>query len=203
MRRHGLEPAGPAATALLLAGVAAAAAGLTGLMAWLTAADIAAVRAARQRAAIEAALPALRGRDWWASSTVTELADGARLLSIPAPDGGRYRVLAPWPVAGGYNGRIDLLVALDSAQRVQHVAVLHHRETPGLGDRIERRHGDWLAGFDGLGAADLPASQWQLRVDGGRFDAVTGATVTSRAVLRGVHAALLEAAALERGGEAR
>lgn len=89
----------------------------------------------------------------------------------------------------GYVGPIRLLVGLDTAGRVLGVRVLEHRETPGLGDRIEASRSDWLSGFAGrsLGGED---SDWMLATDGGRFDHISGATITSRAVVRAVANAL-------------
>ncbi len=70
------------------------------------------------------------------------------------------------------------------------VRILRHRETPGLGDAIEVDKGDWITRFDGASLA-APARAWAVRRDGGEFDQLTGATVTSRAVLGAVHGALL------------
>ena len=91
----------------------------------------------------------------------------------------------------GYNGRIDLLVGIDAQGVVQGVRVTAHRETPGLGDRIETSVSDWIAGFDGTSLSDPPLSQWAVVADGGRFDAFTGATVTPRAVVQAVRDALV------------
>ena len=91
----------------------------------------------------------------------------------------------------GYNGRIDLLVGIDAAGVVQGVRVTAHRETPGLGDRIEISVSDWVTRFDGTSLSDPPLSQWAVVADGGRFDAFTGATVTPRAVVQAVRDALV------------
>lgn len=91
----------------------------------------------------------------------------------------------------GYNGRIDLLVGVDVAGVVQGVRVTSHRETPGLGDRIEISISDWITGFDGTSLSDPPLAQWAVAADGGRFDAFTGATVTPRAVVQAVRDVLV------------
>ena len=91
----------------------------------------------------------------------------------------------------GYNGPIDLLVAVDAAGAVQGVRVTAHRETPGLGDRIEISVTDWITGFDATSISDPPLAQWAVAPDGGRFDAFTGATVTPRAVVRAVRDVLI------------
>ncbi len=91
----------------------------------------------------------------------------------------------------GYNGPIRLLVGVDAAGVVQGVRVTAHRETPGLGDPIEHTISDWIEGFEGTSLADPPLPQWAVTVDGGRFDAFTGATVTPRAVVQAVRDALI------------
>lgn len=91
----------------------------------------------------------------------------------------------------GYVGPIHLLVALDPAGTVLGVHILAHRETAGVGDRIEPVHSDFLRSFVGRSlTSPLPAA-WNVRRDGGGFDQLTGATVTSRAVIGAVRDAAL------------
>ncbi|MBT8446033.1 MAG: RnfABCDGE type electron transport complex subunit G [Gammaproteobacteria bacterium] len=94
----------------------------------------------------------------------------------------------------GYNGPIELLVAIDAAGSVEAVVPLSHIETNGFGDAIEPANSDWLQAFRGATLAAGRSSDWQLRASGGRYDAISGATVTSRAVVGGVRAALEVAA---------
>lgn len=84
----------------------------------------------------------------------------------------------------GYNGTIRYALATDRTGRVIGVRVLHHRETPGLGDLIERARSDWILGFNGRSLAETPAEHWTVRRDGGDFDQFTGATVTPRALAK-------------------
>lgn len=91
----------------------------------------------------------------------------------------------------GYMGPITLLVGVTADGRIHAVRALSHEETPGLGDRIDRSRSDWIDGFSGHSLADPPADRWQVRRDGGDFDQMTGATITSRAVVAAVHDALL------------
>ncbi len=93
--------------------------------------------------------------------------------------------------ARGYSGPIGLLVGVHADGRIAGVRVRYHRETPGLGDRIELRRTDWLLDFDGRTLGDPPRDLWQVQRDGGAFDQFTGATVTPRAVVLAVRDALL------------
>lgn len=99
----------------------------------------------------------------------------------------------------GYRGPLELLVAVAWDGALLGVQVLRHDETPGLGDQFETREADWLEAFRGLSLQNPPQHQWTVRKDGGAFDAFTGATITPRAIVRGVRRALeLYAAQRER-----
>lgn len=95
----------------------------------------------------------------------------------------------------GYSGDIALLVAVRADGTVSGVRVTRHRETPGLGDYIDIRkdkHKDapWITQFNALGLQQVPEAKWRLRKDGGRFDFMTGATISARAVTNAVARAL-------------
>lgn len=83
----------------------------------------------------------------------------------------------------GYNGDIDLLIAIEFDGKIAGTRVTAHKETPGLGDKIERRKSDWIAQFRGLSLQQPTEARWTVRKDGGDFDGFTGATITPRAVI--------------------
>jgi Na+-translocating ferredoxin:NAD+ oxidoreductase subunit G len=86
----------------------------------------------------------------------------------------------------GYSGPIGLLLAVTPDGVLIGVRVTSHTETPGLGDRIEVSKGDWILKFDGLSLTNPGPEHWRVKKDGGDFDALTGATITPRAVVKGV-----------------
>ena len=86
----------------------------------------------------------------------------------------------------GYNGDIQLLIALDMEGRIIGVRVLRHKETPGLGDKIELKKSDWILSFAQKSLADNDLSLWAVKRDGGLFDQFTGATITPRAIVNQV-----------------
>ena len=90
----------------------------------------------------------------------------------------------------GYNGDIYLLVAVREDQSIAGVDVLSHKETPGLGDRIEAKKSTWLEQFAGRFLDSERSPEWGVKRDGGDFDQLTGATITPRAVVNAVRAAL-------------
>lgn len=107
----------------------------------------------------------------------------------------------------GYSGDIDILVgvslsgtSLDERSATQTnsneltvlgVRVIEHKETPGLGDKIELAVSDWIMSFSLKPFSSDNLSIWKVKKDGGEFDQFTGATITPRAVVSAVREALL------------
>ena len=80
----------------------------------------------------------------------------------------------------GYNGRIEAWLAVGLDHKVLGVQTTFHQETPGLGDFINAGS-LWNRQFL---AKQLNQARFDIRLDKGDFDNVTGATVTSRAYTR-------------------
>lgn len=91
----------------------------------------------------------------------------------------------------GYSGNIELVIGVSSSMEVLGVRVIDHKETPGLGDKIELSVSDWIRSFTGKQFNETELSRWQVKKDGGEFDQFTGATITPRAVVSAVKNALL------------
>lgn len=93
----------------------------------------------------------------------------------------------------GY-GVITLLVGINAKdQSLAGVRVVHHTETPGLGDKIEIKKSDWILSFNGKSLENPKLSGWFVKKDGGEFDQFTGATITPRAVVNTTKSVLLYA----------
>lgn len=90
----------------------------------------------------------------------------------------------------GYNGNIELLVAVNVDGSVNGVRTLNHNETPGLGDKIELRKDNWILSFNNKRITDDSDTRWAVAKDGGMFDQFTGATITPRAVVNAVYRAV-------------
>ena len=84
----------------------------------------------------------------------------------------------------GYGGRIDTVVGVSSDGKVSGVSVVKHSETPGLGAGIANK--EFQTRFVGIPVG----TQVKVKKDGGGVDAITGATVSSRAVANAVNEAL-------------
>ncbi|MEZ8573724.1 electron transport complex subunit RsxG [Vibrio splendidus] len=90
----------------------------------------------------------------------------------------------------GYNGAIKVIVGMKIDGTILGTRVLSHRETPGLGDKIDLRVSDWILSFAGKQLTESNLDRWKVRKDGGDFDQFTGATITPRAVVKSVKQAV-------------
>jgi electron transport complex protein RnfG len=83
----------------------------------------------------------------------------------------------------GYAGEIKLMLGVDANGHVLGVVPLAHKETPGLGDKIEPKKTDWISKFTGLSLENPAKDKWKVKKDGGQFDQFSGATITPRGVV--------------------
>ncbi len=89
-------------------------------------------------------------------------------------------------LARGYSGSMELAAGVSANGTVLGINVLSHRETSGLGDQIDRQKSDWLDMFTGLFFPDTKPQDWATRAGGGKFDQISGATITSRGVINAI-----------------
>lgn len=128
--------------------------------------------------------------------------DNALLNSCIVPDQQRYPLINEIYVAQkqgkvsayaiktitnqGYSGRIEILVGISVEGKILGVRVLQHKETPGLGDKIETGKSNWIYAFNQQQFSVENQAQWAVKKDGGKFDQFAGATITPRAVVNAV-----------------
>lgn len=109
-----------------------------------------------------------------------------------------YRAIREGKVTGvayeifgtGYAGQIKLMMGVDTQGKILGVRVLAHKETAGLGDKMEVKKGDWILRFTGLSLGNPPPDKWKVKKDGGQFDQFTGATITPRGVIDAIRSGL-------------
>lgn len=77
-----------------------------------------------------------------------------------------------------FSGRFDIMVGFDKEGKVLGSEVLKHNETPGLGDKIDKSKNDFSLQFVGRKLNGTPLT---VKKDGGDVDAITAATISSRA----------------------
>jgi len=85
----------------------------------------------------------------------------------------------------GYGGSINILVGLENETTIKGISIISQSETPGLGVRVSES--SFMGEFAGLNIGDVA-----LRQDGGQIDAITGATISSGAVVDAVRATAVE-----------
>lgn len=105
-------------------------------------------------------------------------------------DGSVTAVILEAIAPDGYSGNIHLVIGIDVDGTLTGVRVSAHRETPGLGDYIDRSKSPWIEQFVGKSLLTPEPRYWKIAKDGGRFDARAGATITPRAVVKAVKDAL-------------
>ena len=156
-----------AVTAGLLAGVNA-----------ITAPIIAELNAAATQEAISAVLPG--GFD----SEITDYADASGIVSkVYQGENGYALEVGP----GGFDNTITMMVGIDNEGKVLGISVVNHTETAGLGAVADADTPKGIAFREQFIGASGSVS---VTKDGGTMDAITGATITSRAICVGVNAAL-------------
>jgi electron transport complex protein RnfG len=85
----------------------------------------------------------------------------------------------------GFTNDFDMMVGVDSSGSVIDTYVLDHKETPGLGDAMSKE--PFKKQFRGK---NINNTKWLVKKDKGDIDALTAATITSRAFTAGVKRAL-------------
>ena len=129
------------------------------------------------------------------NSTLPLLHFDRTLLGPVASDAVIYRamrsgnittLLIPAIAPDGYTQNISLLVGIHADGTLAGVRVTEHRETPGLGDKIDHKKSDWILGFLQKSLTNPAQEHWLVKKDGGDFDQLTGATITPRAIVKAV-----------------
>ena len=87
----------------------------------------------------------------------------------------------------GFGGQFRVMVGFDAEGNILGYEILEHQETPGLGSHMEH----WFKNADKPGQNIIGRKGGKLTVskDGGDVDAITAATISSRAFLKAVNQA--------------
>ena len=85
----------------------------------------------------------------------------------------------------GYGGKVRSMVGLNAEGKVINYSVLEANETPGLGAKVS----DWFKTKGDIRGKDPASEDFKVKKDGGEIDAITAATITSRAFLSSVKSA--------------
>ena len=162
--------------------ITAVSGGVLGLVYGMTKDAIAEVDQKKNEAAIQAVLP-LDGEITYKADTLKYNYDGADLTfpcNLAYDANGNFQGIAIKTNEGGFGGKIDMMVGFLADGTIKGTSVLSHAETPGLGANMTGKFKDQFV--------DKNPASYKLTVskDGGDVDAITAATITSRAFSKAV-----------------
>jgi electron transport complex protein RnfG len=114
-----------------------------------------------------------------------------RLTYIARKDTEVVAVILPLTIDDGFNGYLDLLLGVDMMGRIEAARVLAPARTANLYGEIDIVDSRWMADFSGSGMRELRRPTWKpIKHDDG-FDQFVGASITPKAVARGMYDALV------------
>ncbi len=148
----------------------------------VTRGPIAASEARAQREAVEAVLPSFA---CLAIDTLQTKTDDPVLYFSGVDDSGPTGTAFKSTSGLGYSGEIEIILGVNPAGEISGVRILRHAETPGLGANYAAP-----SMLDQFYKGRLISDNWKLTKDGGEVDAVTGATVTGRAIADAIETGL-------------
>jgi electron transport complex protein RnfG len=112
--------------------------------------------------------------------------DADQPIYIARRQGQVTALIIPAMAHDGYSGDISMIVGVNRDLTIAGVRVIAHKETPGLGDKIELKKHQWILSFNGKSLQFPIIEEWKVKKDGGTFDQFAGATITPRAVVKKV-----------------
>jgi Na+-translocating ferredoxin:NAD+ oxidoreductase subunit G len=180
----------PRFMALLLGGFALLVCGSVAVSSRLTAPQILMRQQEDTQRLLAQVLPSSLYDNMPSQDEVTLTLDGQPVHFFRARQGGKVSAIALFASTRGYGGEILMLLGIDTQGTLTGVRVISHTETPGLGDKIDTAKSDWVLGFNGLSLHKPDEKGWHVKKDGGQFDSFTGATITPRGVVKGIHESL-------------
>jgi electron transport complex protein RnfG len=104
-------------------------------------------------------------------------------IHIARDNGQPVAAIIPAVTKDGYSGDISMIIGINFDGTIAGVRVVEHRETPGLGDKVDLKKSDWILKFNGKSLVNPDSDGWKVKKEGGEFDQFTGATITPRAVV--------------------
>ena len=104
-------------------------------------------------------------------------------IHIARDQGQPVAAIIPAVTPDGYSGAISMIIGINFNGSIAGGRVVEHRETPGLGDKVDLKKSDWILSFNGKSLVNPQASGWKVKKEGGDYDQFTGATITPRAVV--------------------
>jgi len=118
---------------------------------------------------------------------LTEEADRDKTIHIARQHQQPIAAIIPTIAKDGYSGDIKMILGVNADGTIAGLRVTDHHETPGLGDYIDVKKSNWILSFTGKDiTSNFDEKQQVNLVTGEKFDQLTGATITRKAVTRQV-----------------
>ncbi|MEG0992532.1 MAG: RnfABCDGE type electron transport complex subunit G [Bacteroidales bacterium] len=167
---------------LILTGITCLSGAILGGVNEITTEPIKVAKLAKQENAIKLVAPEYDNNpiaDQWK----TTLPDGTEAIIFPAKKNGELVGAAVQAMTkNGFGGPITLMVGFDKDGNVHEYSVLSHTETPGLGSKMPT----WFHEKGNIIGKNPGKNKLTVSKDGGEVDAITAATISSRAFLDAV-----------------
>ncbi|MFB6340509.1 RnfABCDGE type electron transport complex subunit G [Saccharicrinis sp. FJH62] len=168
---------------LVLLAIALISGGALGTVYNITKAPIAEAKMAKQVKAIEQVVPGFTNQP--SKEALNVNIDGEKVTIYPAKKDNKFIGAAVETFSkNGFSGLIKVMIGFDKEGNIINYSVLEHKETPGLGSKMN----DWFrAGKGDINGKNPATTNMEVSKDGGDIDAITAATISSRAFLDAVN----------------
>ena len=176
--------------------IAAIVALMLGFVNSITADKIAAIQAQKTQTSLQSVFPDATFTKQDVTADQIAIAGGAdtksKVVAIYAVDDGSGYAIEVGP--SGFNGTIDMIVGVDMEGSIVGISVVSNSETAGIGTEVckdkPNKNGDGvLSQF--IGKTSGTDNLFTVNSGSNEVDAISGATVTTKAITRGVNAAML------------
>ena len=117
--------------------------------------------------------------------------DRDRLAYIARKDGRAVAVAVPASAEDGFNGKIDLLIAVDMFGRIIAARVIEDIDSEQLFGVVDVIDSKWMNGFAGNSMRDILRLSWQPITAENEYDQFVGASITPKSVANQIYDALV------------
>jgi RnfABCDGE-type electron transport complex G subunit len=96
-------------------------------------------------------------------------------------------LLIPSKTNHAYNDKINMTFLMSVEGEILDIKISDHAETTGIVEGVIEKNSEWMSAFFGLDITDIDSSEWPEFFTSKRFDALTGATITSKAIKKRIY----------------
>ena len=96
-------------------------------------------------------------------------------------------LLIPSKTSHAYNDKINMTFLISVEGKILDIKINDHAETTGIVKGVVEKNSEWMSAYFGLDITDIDSSEWSEFFTSKRFDALTGATITSKAIKKRIY----------------